>query len=165
MRRILALLMAALVGVAVAWPIRHFVVDRKPSYHVAPTPKDFQEGTKKIPFGVHSLSTASPQPTVGNPPASAQLVPGDPERLHVVGYIVRGRRFNALLSDGRTVTERDGLVSRIERNGIAMKDGQWLPILRNIGAQSALRTAGGSQPANPQSPPPSVAAVAVNEGL
>lgn len=134
--------MAALVGVAVAWPIRYFVVDRKPSYTEAPAPKDFHEGSKKIPFGIPpSAAIPPPAPFSPQPPAQSTAVTPAPQPLHVIGYIVKGRRFNALLSDGRTVTERDGLVSRIERNGIAMKDGQWLPILRNVDVRSPQRDA------------------------
>lgn len=46
--------------------------------------------------------------------------------LYLRGYVVRGRHFNAVLSDGRTITERDGLVREIRRNGIEMKDGTWV---------------------------------------
>jgi len=65
--------------------------------------------------------------------AVSALAPGSVSKVSVEevflrGWVVQGRRFNAILSDGRTLTEGDGLVSSIERNGVRMKSGAWIPL-------------------------------------
>jgi hypothetical protein len=64
---------------------------------------------------------ASPAPLGAPSNWHADTTPEKP--LYLTGYTVRGQRFNAVLSDGRTLTERDGVVSSIERNGLVLKDG------------------------------------------
>lgn len=48
--------------------------------------------------------------------------------ITVRGYVIRGRRLNVFLSDGRTLTEADESIKRIERNFVELKTGEkyWL---------------------------------------
>lgn len=58
--------------------------------------------------------------------------------IWVTGYVARGRKINVTLSDGRTLTERDDNLARVERNFIELKTGErlWLksPIPLSEGA-------------------------------
>ena len=46
--------------------------------------------------------------------------------LFVKGWITRGGRVNVVLSDGRTLTEGDGMLVRVERNSVTLADGSKL---------------------------------------
>lgn len=134
MRKLFPTLLAALAGVAVAYAAKL----------VLPSPSGPAQKSRAVaaPSSVpRSEPIARPEP-VARPATSvashyrADETPGQP--LHLRGYIVRGRAFNALLSDGRTLTERDGLVQSIERNGVRLKDGTFY----------AFRTTGGIREAS-----------------
>jgi hypothetical protein len=64
----------------------------------------------------------------------------DRDQVRVRGYIVKGGKVNVLLTDGRTVTERDGL-SRVSRNSVEI-DGETLWL-----AEAKDRPERSSQPA------------------
>jgi len=85
----------------------------KPAQVAAPSPLSaFQPGRNPAP-GLPAVA-APPAPSV--PP------------LYVRGIVVRGRRFNAFLSDGRTLTEADHEVSEITRSTVVLKSGQRLAL-------------------------------------
>lgn len=44
-------------------------------------------------------------------------------RVEVVGYVMRGRHINVLLSDGRTLTEDDGVLREVQRHKVVLRDG------------------------------------------
>jgi hypothetical protein len=85
---------------------------------------------------------ATPAPALVQPPAVKETAPAPaapvvPSALVVpsassppvtlVGYVVRGERINAQLSDGRILTESDGL-KILHRNKLVLQDGTvfWL---------------------------------------
>lgn len=58
----------------------------------------------------------------------------------VTGYITHAGKVNVTLSDGRTITERDEILTRVERNFIELRSGERLP----------LRVGPGVSPARPE---------------
>jgi len=58
---------------------------------------------------------------VNNPAASVQ------PQLFVKGVVRMGSRINVLLSDGRTLTELDPQLARVDRSGATLSDGTKLP--------------------------------------
>ena len=67
---------------------------------------------------------ASPLPS----PVPAILSDNTPERpLYVTGYVVGGGKINVQLSDGRTLTELDTELIRVNRNSVQLKEGKlWM---------------------------------------
>jgi len=51
----------------------------------------------------------------------------EPPRLYVKGVVRRGMKINVLLSDGRTLTELDPDLARVDRSGATLADGTKLP--------------------------------------
>jgi len=51
--------------------------------------------------------------------------------IWVLGYVVRGGKVNVLLSDGRTLSEHDGVLDRVTRNFVETKQGERYWLQRN----------------------------------
>lgn len=61
----------------------------------------------------------------------------------MVGYAVKGARINVVLSDGRTLTEADPELERVERNSVTVRGVKyWLesPKDRRIDKDGAVRS-------------------------
>ena len=100
-----------------------------------------QSAAKKEALKEAAAAPSARSDAVSMLPGMSAAKPGTaatvPEVVRLVGVVVRGRRINAVLSDGRTLTERDGawdpetgemkphslLIRRVERNFIELRDG------------------------------------------
>lgn len=120
MRSILRLLLSALLGVFFAWVTTSIFSRGKAE---KPQIVDTRKNDEK-------LAIADPQKT---PPLKTNDLPApspgqsqapDRSQVNVRGYVVKGGKVNVLLSDGRTITERDGL-TRVSRNSVEI-EGQTL---------------------------------------
>jgi len=82
---------------------------------------------KRADIGNQNVALGAPSPS-GRPPVDVGKTSSvaSADDLHVRGYIVLAGRVNILLSDGRTLTEGDGTVARIERNRVVLQDGTTL---------------------------------------
>ena len=132
MRNVLLFVLAIFGGVGAGYVAKRFLPGQKPDIPVAVV-AEVVEPVNVPPHPTQQAAKADPIPSHYKPDGT----PGAP--LYLRGYMVRGNRFNAVLSDGRTLTERDGhlcdpprvrcgnkcapLVESIERNGLLMKDG------------------------------------------
>jgi len=120
MRRFLSLLLASFFGVAVALVARAVLPGRSPdvvAQAAEKEPETAHENLAFVPLSPDSVPALS----------SGFLRDETPEKpVYLRGFVVRGRHFNALLSDGRTLTELDGLVDEVRRNGLLMKDGKFI---------------------------------------
>jgi len=58
------------------------------------------------------------------------------QSVWVAGYVAQGARINVTLTDGRTITEKDGTLAKVERNFVEMVDGSryWLKPAVSVGA-------------------------------
>jgi len=96
----------------------------------------FMNGTQKAVFQAAGLNEKKgpkkviPEPQVQN---VGPNTPGTPKAVEhvraapqVVWTMVTGRSYRVLLTDGKVLTDRDGLVKRIDRWGVELKDGQTL---------------------------------------
>lgn len=132
MRRILFLILSALVGVAVALLAKRFTPHQSPSSSVPLRPDDRPALVRQI--GDRNFAD-SPKIDLAKVPAET-AEKTIPQPLWVVGYIIVGRRTNVVLSDGRTLTENDSSLQKLERNG-AWVDGRKLFLRRPAAVGSA----------------------------
>lgn len=72
-----------------------------------------------------SASSPAPLPAIVQPQSVAAPIVVTEKQVTVRGYVARNGRVNVILSDGRTLTEQDKSLERIQRNG-AMVDGKKL---------------------------------------
>jgi hypothetical protein len=63
-----------------------------------------------------------------NTPTEHQNSSYQPEPVRVLYTAVNGERYRVALSDGRVLTERDGLIRRIDSTGVELVNGLRLPI-------------------------------------
>jgi hypothetical protein len=122
MRSVLRVLFSALLGIGIALAADHFFPRQKAeNRQIVDTPKiaenpSIATPSKKEPLKTNDLPVSSP----------GQMSRSDRDQARIRGYVVKGGKVNVLLSDGRTLTERDGL-TRVSRNSVEI-DGEtfWL---------------------------------------
>jgi hypothetical protein len=71
-----------------------------------------------------------PQTTVPETLERPTTVGGRHPDLVVDGYVVRNGTINVILSDGRTFTESDGVIDRLDRHKLTLKDGSTIYLKR-----------------------------------
>lgn len=129
MRRVFLLILAAVVGGATAGSVRGLVTARRSAEPAAVVSGADVERERVKPAASAALAPVAAAPT---------------EPLTVRGYIVRGKRLNVVLSDGRTLTERDRELTEVTRAWV-MVDGQRVFLRQPADGPAAAAPAG--QPA------------------
>lgn len=76
-------------------------------------------GLDELPRVAHRIAS----PVVSRTAAVSSGAVVTAETVWMTGYATRGGMITVLLSDGRTLTERDGLLHRVERNFAELRDG------------------------------------------
>jgi len=154
MRNLLLVFLASLVGVGVAVGAKRLFGG--PSTEKPESELGFLELKKpeKVSASHPGGQSAANLPQQSFPASYAS--DSNPEKpIYLRGYVVRSGRFNALLSDGRTVTEYDKTVASIERHGVKFKDGTFvgfravqpaLPVAESRQIAAPEKSAAGSPP-------------------
>jgi len=128
------MLAAVAMGVAVPLSLKRAGVLGAPVVAPPETSKglggDGGSGPARPGSEVEDVKSKEPAPVAGGKPADVYpaLQPkptdGSPEKpLFVRGYAWLGRKLRVLLSDGRTLTERDGVIAQADSTGVTLKDG------------------------------------------
>jgi len=128
-----AFMLLAILCVAVPWGLgkasQSFIAGEK-GEKVDTTKKDSLQESPAVAVHPVAQSVANQEKIGVRPGLAPGASPGRGlEQLSVRGYVVRGGRVNVVLSDGRTLTERDAEVSAIDRHS-ATVDGRKLYLVR-----------------------------------
>lgn len=94
---------------------------------VAPVRTDAEAPSAAVPGGTDRKPVAEPtSPKLDALPVDAKPTPST--AVWVTGYVVRAGKVNVTLSDGRTLSEHDGILSRVTRTFVETKQGEriWL---------------------------------------
>lgn len=75
--------------------------------------------------------------SAGSSPETERLQTPGVGSVWVNGYIARGSKINVTLSDGRTFTERDDVLARVERNFIELRTGERYYLKSSNGIEGA----------------------------
>jgi hypothetical protein len=95
--------------------------------------KKKKEADAAVSSGVLSMMPGqmreAPKRPTPKPMAAAAATPmTSTPAVWVTGYVVKGTRVNVSLSDGRTLTEEDGILAKVDRGGVTLVDGTRIPL-------------------------------------
>lgn len=96
---------------------------RGPGAKGAPVSQGTEVPGVAVPAITGRKSTVENQSTVPSA-RSNESTPPPQKQVWVRGFVMKGNRINVILSDGRTLTEDDGTLSRIARNFVETTDGE-----------------------------------------
>jgi len=124
MRRFFSVIVSSLMGVGIAFALallfpRKTVVLEGENAASVDTPKKDKKTAIADEQKNETLKTNDLQS-----PSPGQSQASDRSQVSVRGYVIKGGKANVLLTDGRTLTERDGL-TRVSRNSVEI-EGQTL---------------------------------------